>query len=537
MRKYLDAWMRTHGRIPRLYVQLSRNMAQMKNIDILYPVGDPVFIHIYTRPDGTRVYNPVEPRLVENRESLIAEVEKRLAMLIKDEVPVLPEDKEKKIYELLDRVVVLSGYTKIGKKIHVSREDYEKLKYEVYCEKIGLSILEPFVRDPYIEDISCPGIGPIYVVHKVFGALETTISFDNLEDLDNFIIRLSEIIGKPVSYRNPIVDSILPDGSRINIVFGRDISRRGSNFTIRRFPGKPLSITQLINFGTMDSRVAAYLWMLLEEGMSIWVCGETASGKTTTLTAMSVFIRPTAKIVSIEDTPEVYVPHGNWVREVVRQSERITSNGLRAVTMFGLLKAALRQRPNFIIVGEIRGEEGNIAFQAMQTGHPVLATFHAASIQKLIQRLTGYPINVPKTYIDNLNAVIVQSVVHDPETGRFNRRVISVNEILGYDSVEDSFQFIELFRWDPSTDRFLFKGLGSSFLFETKLSIMRGVPGYRIKELYDELELRAEILELLVKLKVFDYDEVWEKIKWVHSVGISRAYSKLKNLAFIKGRA
>ncbi len=535
--EYLASWEKITGKLPQLHVQLSRDMAAITQPDILYAVGDPVYIHIYTRPDGTVVYNPVEPRLPKReRATLLKEVERRIALKIDERhIPQSREEHEKILLDLLNKVVSISGNTKITKgKIYVDKNTYEKLRYELYCEKIGVSILEPFVRDPYIEDIHCSGVGPLYVNHKIFGDLEATVAFENGLELDEFVTRLSEIVGKPVSHRNPIVDATLPDGSRINIVFGEDVSRRGSNFTIRKFSKKPLSITQLIKFGTMDTMIAAYLWMLLENGMSIWVSGETASGKTTTLNAMSVFIRPTAKIVSIEDTPEVNIPHPNWAREVVRQSGGDQSEE-SGVTMFQLLRAALRQRPNYIIVGEIRGKEGSIAFQAMQTGHPVLSTFHAASVAKLIQRLTGHPINIPKTYIDNLNAVIIQSAVHDPNTGKFKRRVLSVNEILGYDPSENRFEFIEVFSWEPSDDTFIFRGLGSSYLLETKIAIMRGIPGHRIREIYDELQLRARILDLMVKAEIFDYAEVWETIKWVYNVGVRTALYKLEKRAALKG--
>ncbi len=535
---YLEKWRKMNFSEPEFYVQLSRDMASIREPNVIYPVGDPVYIHVYTQSDGSKIYHPIEPRLSKKeRELLLEEVEKRLAMYINEKmIPETKEEHEKLLYSLLDKVVEISSSTRIGKrgKVFVSKDTYERLKYELYCEKIGVSILEPFIRDPYIEDIHCSGVGPMYIEHKIFGRLESTVKFENSKELDKFIIKLSEIIGKPVSYRNPIVDATLPDGSRINIVFGEDVSRRGSNFTIRKFSKKPLSITQLIKFGTMDTRIAAYLWMLLEEGMSIWVSGETASGKTTTLNAMAVFIKPDIKVVSIEDTPEVYLPHPNWAREVVREAES-SGQGKRGITMFDLLKAALRQRPRYIIVGEVRGEEGRIAFQAMQTGHPVLATFHAASVTKLIQRLTGHPINVPKTYIDNLNAVIIQSAVHDPETGKYKRRVLSVNEILGYNPAEQSFEFIEVFSWDPATDTFLFRGLGSSYLLESKIALLKGIPSYEIKRVYDELELRKKVLDLIVKAEIFDYFEVWKIIKWIYNVGLENALPKLERMAKLKG--
>jgi len=523
-------------RLPELVVQLSREMAKIRQPNLIYPVGDPIYIHIYTDERGNIKYHPIEPRLRKHRLLIIEEVEKRLAMTIDEEyIPKDNKEKEKILYSLLEKVVKKGTKTIINAKkgelkLILSEEDFERLKYELYCEKIGVSLLEPFIRDPYIEDISCSGLGPIYVHHKIFGAIETTVGFKTHDELDRFVIRLSEIIGKPVSHRNPIVDATLPDGSRINIVFGEDVSRRGSNFTIRKFSGTPLSIIDLVAFGTMDPLIVAYLWMLLEEKMSIWVCGETASGKTTTLTAMTALIPPDAKIVSIEDTPEVRVPHKNWIREVVRSTEE----GGSGVTMFDLLKAALRQRPTYIIVGEIRGREGNIAFQAMQTGHPVLATFHAASVVRLVQRLTGYPIEVPKTYIDNLNAVIIQSAVHDPETGKYKRRVLSVNEILGYDPAEGRFEFIEVFSWEPSTDRFEFRGLGSSFLLETKIAVMKGLSGRSIRKIYEELDLRAKIIDLMRKLNIRNYWDVWNTLVWIHNIGIEKAYEKLRRQAMFK---
>ena len=202
--------------------------------------------------------------------------------------------------------------------------------------------------------------------------------------------------------------------------------------------------------------------------------------------------------------------------------------------MFQLLKAALRQRPTYIIVGEIRGQEGAVAFQAMQTGHPVLATFHAASVNRLIQRLTGSPINIPKTYVDNLNAVIIQSAVHNPKTGRYERRVLSVNEILGYEPAEQQFNFVEVITWEPSTDSFEFRGLGSSYLLENKIAVMKGISKYELKKIYEELELRAKILEYMLKLGILDYYEVWRNLVWIHNVGVEEAYEKLRQQVLSK---
>ena len=233
-----------------------------------------------------------------------------------------------------------------------------------------MGILEPLIRDTNIEDISCSGLGSLFIEHKVFNSLRTAFAFTTSEELDQYVLRLADRINKPVTFRNPIVDAALPDGSRINIVYGQDVSKNGSNFTIRKFAETPFSILDLIAFGSLDFTMAAYLSMVIEEGMNVFVSGETASGKTSLLNALNVFIHPDAKVISIEETPELQVPHPNWIREVTREPKPGEEG--TGVGMFLLLKAALRQRPNEILVGEIRGEEGLIAFSAMQTGHAVI---------------------------------------------------------------------------------------------------------------------------------------------------------------------
>ncbi len=304
------------------------------------------------------------------------------------------------------------------------------------------------------------------------------------------------------------MDAALPDGSRINIVFGKEISKRGSNFTIRKFSDTPISILQLIEFGSLDYRIAAYLWIMLNAGLNIFVAGETASGKTTLMNAITTFLPVNSKVVSIENTPEVQIPHKNWIREVNKEE---TKNDTGEVTMFDLLKAALRQRPNEIIIGEIRGEEGKIAFQAMQTGHPVMSTFHAASVQKLIRRLTGDPINIPKAYLDNLNLVVIQHAVRGPD-GKLKRRVTSVNELVGYDPVKQDFNFVETFSWDPIEDRFIFNADNNSYLLEYVIAPQKGIPRNRIKEIYQDVEKRAKILERIHKSGTVDFYDLFTMI-------------------------
>ncbi|SVD15297.1 uncharacterized protein METZ01_LOCUS368151, partial [marine metagenome] len=303
------------------------------------------------------------------------------------------------LLECLDRICLSAGGRLEPDPMTLDTSGWEGLKYLMVREKVGLGKIQPFIEDPYIEDVSCSGVGSVFLEHRIFGSLKSSVTFDSGNELDRFVIKLSERIGRPATTRDPLIDSVLPDGSRINIVYGNDVSRKGSNFTIRKFSDSPLSILDLIKSGTLSYEMAAYVWLMVAGGMNIFVSGETASGKTTLLNSISTFINPDGKVVSIEDTPELQIPHENWTREVVRGM----AAGESAVSMFDLLRSALRQRPDEIMIGEIRGEEGSVVFQAMQTGHPCMATFHASTVENLIQRLTGQPINIPKPFIDNLN--------------------------------------------------------------------------------------------------------------------------------------
>lgn len=521
--------------IPEYYKELSGKLRDKKKLNLIYPVEGGIYIHIVQDPEGGRsFYIAIEPKLSEGRDEGELSDQIELALLdyaMEFEGVETPEEKQEVLENIIGKIcktkaddtggplaVVKKLFKgKAGKVITLTERDIKVAKYIVVRDKLGMGILEPMIRDVNIEDISCSGLGPLFIEHKVFKSLRTSTEFTTEEELDGFVVRLSERIKKPVTFRQPIVDASLPDGSRINIVYGTDVSRRGSNFTIRKFTDTPISLLQLCEFGSMDFMMGAYLSLALEHGMNIFVSGETASGKTTLLNAMTVFIEPDAKIITIEDTAEVQVPHPNWIREVTRPPKPGEEG--TGVGMFDLLKAALRQRPDEIIIGEIRGEEGLIAFQAMQTGHSCMATFHASSVEKLIQRLTGSPILVPKTYIENLNIIVIQSQVKLPN-GKLGRRAMSINEIIGYDTATDSFSFTEVFRWNPITDEFEFTGEMNSFLLEHKIAPMRGIPAHKKKQIYSLLKRRARILEKLSQNGLSDYNEFYKVISKAQKEGI-----------------
>lgn len=524
--------------MPDFYPELSRNLKDIKKPNLIYPVGDEKSIHILSDENDIRnYYIPIEPILFKEMDDLLYKVEDALVNVVNvldinttdllekkallndaiDQVCVISENKTEKtgLNKYFERTVKLFRYND-NKKIELTLEEFNAVKYILFRDKIGMGILEPLIKDPYIEDISCSGVGNIFIEHKIFSGLKTSTSFKNMDELDSFVIKISEKVGKPVTYRDPIIDAALPDGSRINMVYGKDVSKRGSNFTIRKFAGTPPSILELIQFGSLDYTIAAYLWILLKEGMNCFIAGETASGKTTLLNALTTFLRPNAKVVSIEDTPELQIPLKNWTREVTRTSREDSNSD---VTMFDLLRAALRQRPDEILIGEIRGVEGNVAFQAMQTGHPVMSTFHASTVEKLIQRLTGNPISVPKTYIDNLNLAVIQQAIHLPGKGMV-RRITSINEIVGYDPSTESFTFIETFRWDPAKDIFEFTGNFNSYLLENKIAPKLGIPESKRKIIYKELQRRARLLEKINDGGVTGFYELFNMMMRVEEEGI-----------------
>ena len=357
-------------RTPNFVTVPDSSMKSLKEFDIIYPVGDPIFIHVY-RIDGEQFYETIEPEMsMEESDFLEKVLELILQRAAEFPAPKNESELEKSIDILFSKVVSVGGSNKItGSRATVTQEFFPRLLYHLKRDVVGLGPIEPLIRDPNIEDIS--GIGPsdVFIVHKIFDTLKTSIVFGSMERLSTYSKRLSERIGRPVSDKVPIVDATLPDGSRLSIVYSSDVSIRGPSFTIRKFSDIPISIIQLVKYNTMSAEEAAYLWLALEYGQSVFVCGETASGKTTVVNALVPFIRPESKIFSAEDTPEIRCPQPAWQQLVTRERGAEESR----VTLFDLLKTALRSRPNYIIVGEIRGAEGSMAFQAMQTGHPVIA--------------------------------------------------------------------------------------------------------------------------------------------------------------------
>ncbi|MDK2790264.1 MAG: archaeal flagellar protein FlaI [Methanothermococcus sp.] len=525
LRRYVEQFKKTHLKVPEFMVSLSRELKEIKYPNILYPIGDPIFIHIYGSPTTKTKYIVIEPRLEtsEERRKYQLILDKILEYAPYGDSPENDEEFVKVLTNLYDTVTNVVGSEKKSKnkflskflnsgKINLTKAERDKYLYILKRDLIGLGALEPIRRDPYIEDIHVIGSHGCQLVHKIFDMLPTNITWEDDIELANYLKNICERIGRPVSDATPIVDGSLPDGSRINIIYSQDVSLKGPSFTIRKFTDVPISITQIISWGTMSAQTAAYLWLCLEYGMSIFVCGETASGKTTTLNAILPFIKPKSKVFSCEDTAEVKPPQPVWQQLLTRERGPEESR----VTLFDLLRAALRSRPNYIIVGEIRSVEGAVAFQAMQTGHPVLSTFHAANVKKMIQRLSGEPINIPLTFMDNLNVAIFQLAVYTK--GKFLRRVVGIEEIEGYYKEVDGVITRGVFEWDPQLDKHNFTGLNNSYILEDKIAKVAGYEDPR--EIYDELNLRVRILEEMIAREIFGYYEVLDVIWKFYEKGL-----------------
>jgi len=384
-----------------------------------------------------------------------------------------------------------------------AKESKDKIFYHVFREFIGYGPIDIVMKDDGIEDISCDGHHvPIFLYHKKYEAISTNIHFENEEHLTSFVVRLAQICGKQISIYSPIVDGKLPDGSRLQTTLARTVTK-GSTFTIRRFRENPLTPIDLIEFKSLSTDMAAYFWMALENGASILFCGGTASGKTTALNALSLFIPSSHKIITIEDTREISLPHKNWIADTTRQgfsSSEAAKTG-KDIDMFDLIRAALRQRPKVIMVGEVRGKEAYSLFQAMATGHTAYSTIHASTIHTLIQRLENAPISLPRALLTSLDIIVFQNAIDIG--GKTVRRMTSVTEVIKLDPDSNQLIFMEPFKWISKTDD-RFESSHSSKV----LNNIKAQNDWNDEQLDRELENRKTILEWMRKKNIRDYIEV-----------------------------
>jgi len=386
---------------------------------------------------------------------------------------------------------------------------WSKILYHAERDLVGFGQIDALMRDPNIEDISCDGVGKqVYVWHRKYESLETNLVFRDDEELDNLMVKLVHMAGKHVSTAFPIVDASLPGKHRLAVCYRREVTPFGTTFTIRKFREDPYSIIDLINLGTLSEEVAAYFWVGLENRASIMVLGGTAAGKTTALNALACLIKPGCKILTIEETAELNLSHENWVSLISRRSYGLGENQAGEVSLFDLVKASMRHRPDYLVVGEVRGSEAYVLFQALATGHGGMCTMHAESVDSAVKRLTQKPMDIAPAYIPLMNVVGIIRRAHLPKAGEIKayRRITSVEEIADYE------KYKKVFEWEPAEDVF-----SSSLSKSLLLSDVSKLLGVSQQDLIEEIERRKNVLNWMRRRNIRSYLDVAQTITEYYS--------------------
>ena len=452
------------------------------------------------------VYSVIEPDLDEKEQEILEKIKLIVQEEIESDFYSLTEIGKaedyfnEKIEEILDEL-----------RISTDKAQREKFSYYLKRDMLGLGRIEPLFHDPAIEDISCDGISvPIYIYHNRHGSLRTTVLYGDAKQLDESVLRIAQKCEMDISVAEPVLDGRLPDGSRVNATFGSEVTMHGGTFTIRRFREEPLTPVHMADWNTCSPTMLALIWMALQHKYtgSIMVSGATASGKTSMLNAIAMFIPPESKVVTIEDTQELQLPMKHWLPAVSRAGFGPTDAAGRKrgeVSMFDLLRAALRQRPDYMVIGEVRGEEAYVMFQGMATGHPAMGTIHADSVTSLLHRLITRPINLPPSLLSHLNTLMIQGVI--VSGGRKLRRTLNLTEIVTVDPKTETPVTRQLFKWNPKTDTHEFVARESTLI--SKIAFIRGMDE---KEVWDEITRRALFIDWMRQEKIFEFKRVGDLI-------------------------
>ncbi len=449
-------------------------------------------VHILYKPEEDEyLYYVNEPELSEEEAMLTEEIIDKLEYVVLKPDRIMGKSGEELLRDEVDKV--LSDY-----RIDLEGSDFFRVFYHILKKTVLYDRITPLMFDPNIEDISCNGHQkPIYIFHRKYTNLKTNLIFENPDTLDRFVIKLAQRCGKHISIAEPMIDATMPDGSRIQMTLGREVTDHGSTFTVRKFRKEPITPVSLIQWGTFSSEQMAYLWLCIENKKSLIFAGGTASGKTTSTNAIALFIPRKAKIVTIEDTRELTLPHKNWIPGVTRDAFQ---ENAKPIEMYDLLKAALRQRPEYIIVGEVRGKEATTLFQAMSTGHTTYSTLHADSVNSAIHRLENPPINVPRAMIEALDIISIQTQTYVDE--KRVRRNIEIAEIVGLDPNTKMLRTSTVFQYDNLEDTHHMVGTSKA------LEDIRKMRGWSMRELEKELRRRMFILDFMVENDITDFKRV-----------------------------
>jgi flagellar protein FlaI len=481
-------------------------VSDIAKVDVRYPLIESFsFASIKWDPDGKKLmYRIEEPHLEADDVGVLRRIEDALIEIIDIKLSTI-KNREEAISYLQSKIQKVISELNIP----LPADKYMKIAYYIVRNFVGLNEIEPMMFDPYIEDIGCSGLNtPIYIIHKRFGSLETNIAYTDSEKLSNFVIKMAERCGRYISYATPLLDGRLPDGSRVQASFAKDVTTKGPTFSIRKFRKNPFSPIDMINTKTASPEIMAYLWLLIEHNVSIMICGGVSTGKTSLLNVLSMFIPREDKIVSIEDTREINLPHENWIPSVSREGFGIPeSTGRRygEVDLFDLLKESFRQNPDYVIVGEVRGKEAYVLFQGMASGHASLGTIHAGSIEDVMKRLQTPPIELSPSLIESLDAVIVMTNAR--EKGKSSRRVKEISEIQSVDSHTGTAHTKKIFVWIPSEDVFK-EDIAESILLQ-KISFEEGVQPQKIMS---ELTDRKAVMAWMQKNSIVHFEHVCDVI-------------------------
>jgi len=477
------------------------SIEDITKLNLIYPLIEPfAYVNIKWNNEGKELmYFVLEPKLSEEEEKTLKKITEGLIELVDVNLSSI-KDLSKAI-EYLE-----TNIRKVIKEFGMSltNEQYIKFMYYSYRNLVGLNQIEPLMEDPNIEDISCDGVGvPLYIIHRKYGSLKTNLVFKYSNELTEFVVKLSERCGRYVSYAEPILDGTLSDGSRVSATLASDVATRGATFTIRKFSEKPFSPIEQMEFKTADSQLLAYFWYLMQYGISMLVVGGVATGKTSFLNSLCMFIPPEAKVVSIEDTRELRIPNEHWIPTLSRTGFGIpapSGEKYGGVSLFDLLKESFRQNPDYVIVGEVRGNEAYVMFQGMSSGHPSLSTMHAGSVDTLIKRLTTPPIELSPTLIESLDVVVV--MIHAKEKGKSARRIKEIVEIERVDPKTADVKSRTVFRWNPESDTY--EKTDQSIKVE-KIALAKGG---NVVDAFKEIETRKIILDTMKQKGIKDYLEV-----------------------------
>jgi flagellar protein FlaI len=488
-------------REPKGIVALPR-LKNASKVDIKYPLLEPfTYAHIkWDKNERKLVYSVVEPKLSGKEEETLKKIEENITELLDVKLSVMGDRKETTDY-IQDKAN--KALDDLG--ISIMPESYMRIMYYIFRNFVGINDIEALMHDPYIEDIGCSGLNTfVYVTHRKLGNLMTNVIYRDLDYLNNFVIKLSERCGRYISYATPLLNGTLPDGSRVQTSLAKDVTTKGPTFSIRKFRRNPFSPIDIINLKTVSVSMMAYLWFLIENSSSMIVCGGVSSGKTTMLNLLSMFIPPEEKVVSIEDVREINIPHDNWIPATTRTGFGVPeASGKRygEIELFDLLRESFRMKPDYTIVGEVRGKEAYVMFQGMASGNPSLGTIHSGSVDDLIKRLQTPPIELSPSLIESLDAIMV--MVNAREKGKSARRVKEIVEIETIDSQTGKAHSIKTFAWIPSSDTFK-ENLSSSLLLR-KISFEKGLSYNKILQ---EIEDRKKVIEWMKKFDVIQFDEV-----------------------------